>query len=97
MNLQWGYIYLLKCGEFLKVGFTAGSIDARLQNIRAGIPYQVDVLMTRAGSWEEEQEFHHEHTDFLCGYGGREWYHDTPVLRQDAESFLKASPNQEQE
>lgn len=81
-------IYLLKCEQFLKVGF-AQSFETRLQAIRAAIPFPVEVLRIREGTLEEEQEFHQEHKDYLVGYGGREWYHDTPEFRRDAEEFLR--------
>jgi hypothetical protein len=81
-------IYLLKCERFLKVGYTK-SFESRLQAIRAAVPFLVEVLMTRGGTLEEEQEFHQAHKDYLAGYGGREWYVDAPEFRRDAEEFLR--------
>jgi len=83
-----GVIYLLKCREFLKLGFTSRSFETRLQAIRAAIPFQIDVIATRIGTLEEEQDFHVEHKDYRHDLGGREWYLDSPEFRGCCDEFF---------
>lgn len=102
MNMD--IIYLLQCQDRLKVGFTSQPFSQYLEWIRGRIPFEVRPLKYRRGTREEEVEFHHEHKEFLCGWGGREWYFDSPELRQEAlefltlpeapEAFQSASPEQ---
>lgn len=83
-----GLLYLLKCRDYLKVGFTSHSFETRLLAIRAAIPFQVIVLATRAGTLEEERLFHQENKEYLHTFGGREWYNDTPYFRKQCNRFF---------
>lgn len=85
-------IYLLKCQDRLKVGYTSQSFSQYLSWVRARIPFEVKPLMTRRGTKDEELEFHRTHRDFQCGFGGREWYDDTPLFRTEAERFFGIVP-----
>ena len=82
-------IYFLRCGDRLKVGFTDQPFTQYLTWIQNRIPFEVTALKTRRGTQDEEMAFHREHKDYLCGWGGREWYFDTPEFRQCAEEFLQ--------
>jgi hypothetical protein len=83
-----GTVYLLKCQDFLKLGFTSQPFEKYLSWLQARMPFRIDVLRTRTGTIEEEKEFHSEHTDFLAEWGGREWYTDSREFRQEAIEFL---------
>jgi len=75
-----GTIYLLRCQNLLKVGFTDQSFAAYLRWIRARIPFYVEPVATRAGTVAEEQELHKEVELWRHDYGGREWYQDCPSI-----------------
>src|SRR5258708_31375048 len=83
-------IYLLKCGPYLKVGFTGGSFAAYLQWVRNRIPFQVDVLATTPGTKDQEQELHREIKEYRHDLGGREWYVDSQELRLQLDRFFFA-------
>jgi hypothetical protein len=83
-----GTIYLLRCRDFLKIGYSENFTN-RLQSIRAAIRFQVDVLAARAGDQEEEKEFHRDNQEYRHDVGGREWYHDTPEFRQVCDAFFR--------
>lgn len=79
-------LYLIRCQNRIKVGFTDKPFDEYLQWLRCRIPFELVPLRTRPGTREEEQEFHRAHKEDLCGFGGREWYWDS--LLGEAEEFL---------
>lgn len=52
-----GFIYVARCGEFLKVGI-AGDVERRMSTMKVGNPYPVDLLMHWCSvhpKWEERQ------------------------------------------
>lgn len=87
-------IYALRCQDKIKIGFTDQPFAQYLTWIRARIPFEVVPLATRRGTKEQEQEFHRSHRDFQCGFGGREWYNDSPVFRREVELFMSELPAQ---
>jgi hypothetical protein len=67
-------IYLISCLDKIKVGWTAQSFETYLKWLQRRVPWYLQVLAIREGTEDEEKDFHREHKDFHCDYGGREWY-----------------------
>lgn len=79
-------VYLLKCGPFLKIGFTQGqTINHRLHQIRCANPYEVEVLAARPGTLEQEQDLHRGAKQWQ--HRG-DWYNDCQDLRLYVDRFF---------
>lgn len=46
VSAQWGTVYLIRCGEFCKIGRTSGKIEARMQALQAGNPNKLELICT---------------------------------------------------
>ena len=91
-----GIIYMLCCHvrdlSYIKLGYTDKPFQDRLQHIRAGIPFNVDVLATRAGTKDQEQELLTGAKEWRHDLGGREWFVDCQELREYCDRFFFADP-----
>ena len=43
-NKQMGFVYLLKCGEFYKIGQTQTSVFQRIKIMETGNPYPISIV-----------------------------------------------------
>jgi hypothetical protein len=77
-------IYLAKCGEFYKIGFTKVDAKSRVAGMLTGNPYDIELVDTWPGSWQDEQALH-EKFHFRKHRG--EWFKltedDLAVLRRE--------------
>jgi hypothetical protein len=77
--------------SYIKLGHTDKPFQARLQHIRAGVPFAVDVLTTRPGTKDQEKELLAGAREWRHDFGGREWFVDCPELRRYCDTFFFAS------
>jgi len=83
-------VYLLKCADFLKIGFTSTPLAKRLSQIRNACPFQIDVLAVRPGTLDDEAMLHEGSKEWLHDFGGRSWYRDTVELRTYLDRYFYA-------
>jgi hypothetical protein len=81
-------IYLVKCGEYYKIGYTSGrTANERLNSMQTGNPYP----MTLAGFWEGTRDHEAElHTHFATRRVSGEWFALTDEDVATVESIAKA-------
>lgn len=54
-----GMIYLVKCGDFHKIGYTSGTrADDRIKAMQTGNPYPITLVHLWPGSMEDEARWH---------------------------------------
>ena len=52
-----GFIYFVKAGPFIKIGF-ATDVDKRAKSLATACPYPIEVIHTQLGSIKDESELH---------------------------------------
>ena len=84
-----GYVYFLKVGERLKIGFSR-KLQDRVADLSTGISQHPDLLMAVRGSRAEEQALHRR----LAAYRVRgEWFTASPaVMRTAMRSLMFGRP-----
>jgi len=78
-----GTIYFIGAGPYIKIGWTAGKVRARLVGIQSGCPFELELLGVRPGSLEVEKEFH---VRFAAHHLRGEWFH----RHEDICTFIKS-------
>jgi hypothetical protein len=85
--IQQGFIYFLRCGPFVKIGFTK-SLQTRLRTHRTSNPMPITVLHTMPGNRADEAnlllKFAH-----LKHHG--EWFNATPKLLNFIKSLVRGT------
>ncbi len=51
-------VYLIGCGEFVKIGYTRGHVETRLNDMAVGCPMQLTLLGQIPGSLKLERTLH---------------------------------------
>lgn len=74
-------VYFIRCGDFIKIGFTRGraQLDERVKTLQIGNPFDLEVVDWIVGNWRLEQ-FLHEKFDHLHHQG--EWFRADPELER---------------
>lgn len=70
-------VYFLQAGPFIKIGFTSGTPEARIDQLKTGCPYELRLLATIPGAQSLEREIHQR---FRAARANLEWFHATPEL-----------------
>ena len=83
-------IYFIPQGtEFVKIGYTDGSITSRLCSLQPGNPHKLEVLLTIGGAQRDEDLYH----GLFSVYHVRgEWYHLTKAIQ----AFIKEREQEKQ-
>lgn len=84
-----GTLYVLRAGEFIKVGFTKGDVLDRIAALQTGCPTKLFLLGTGPGGRFIERELHKILKDYRS-HG--EWYRDAPIVRELTKRFCPISP-----
>lgn len=95
-----GHLYIMKCGEFVKVG-RAKDPKGRLQSVQGANPYEVELLYTRkvplggcpygeAYAHDQLKEFLHRGEWFTCAPEVARRAVDRAVLRADLYDCMSA-------
>jgi T5orf172 domain len=71
-----GYIYFVKSGEFIKIGYSR-SLEARFHKLRTDVPVALELLHIEQGSVKQEKCFHRR---FAAIRSRGEWFHHRPEL-----------------
>jgi hypothetical protein len=73
-----GQIYFIRCADFIKIGFTGpGPINSRINNMRTGNPFEIELLKVVKGSRRREAKIH---AKFASAKHRGEWFHATDEL-----------------
>lgn len=51
-------VYFLRCGEYLKIGYTHGTLSARISALATGNPYPIELWFTLVTPRPKELEKH---------------------------------------
>lgn len=70
-------VYFLRAGEFVKIGKSTGTPDSRVNQLRTGCPFPIEVMATIPGGLDLERSLHRRFAH--CRAHG-EWFHATPGL-----------------
>ena len=83
-----GFIYLVKCHEYYKIGYTNGSISVRVSQIQAGNPYPVE-LFDHFSSFtaRKDEDFLHRLFDNVRVRG--EWFEIPSIYIERREIWFK--------
>lgn len=73
--------------DFVKIGFTAGSAQVRLQSLQTGCPHKLVLEATVHGDFAEEMNIHTKLVDARCSQG--EWFQ---LTREQVRQFLQQNP-----
>lgn len=70
---QWSQvtIYVVKCGEFHKIGYTNGPVEKRIESMKNGNPYDIEIVLQFTGVKYMEGELHRT---FLSKKHRFEWF-----------------------
>src|SRR5712664_604855 len=80
--MHYGVIYVARCQEFYKIGYTQSDPVKRLSSLQTGSPYRIELLGTTSGSQEDEQRLH----EFFAPKRERgEWFR---LTSDDVQSIL---------
>ena len=55
---EFGTVYFLQAGPFIKIGFTRWPIQRRIAQLSTGCPYEISILAEIRGSPDVEAQFH---------------------------------------
>src|SRR5690606_18191870 len=75
-------VYFLRAGDFVKIGKATGSAKSRVNQLKTGCPFPIEVMTTVPGGLDKERSLH-EQFSHLRSHG--EWFHAHPLLL----SFIK--------
>lgn len=67
---QMSVVYIVRCGDFVKIGTTA-NFKPRLQKIRAATPFPISVVSIQYGDVAKERELHERFAAYRHHY---EWF-----------------------
>ena len=61
-----GYIYLLQCNEYYKVGVSKTSVEERVKWLETGNPYPISIIFYKRvkNCYRAEANLHHKYQDF---------------------------------
>lgn len=71
-------IYLLKSGNYLKIGLTSRTAEQRIKDLQTGNPEEITIIDTREGHKDEERLIH---TVCKNWHVRNEWFEDCPEVR----------------
>ena len=72
-NNDMGFVYLLKSGDFYKIGMTRGTVENRLRSLQTGSPHPIEVIHTiEVANLNEWEAYLHELYKHKHHHG--EWY-----------------------
>jgi hypothetical protein len=71
-----GVIYFLRCGPYIKIGYTR-SLPRRLSQIRRAIPFAIEVLHAERGTLKDEAAYFERFKEQLYQ---REWFYHRGAL-----------------
>lgn len=77
-------VYFLRAGDFVKIGKATGSTTARVNQLKTGCPFPIEVMATINGGLDKERSLH-EQFSHIRAHG--EWFHAAPELL----SFIKSA------
>lgn len=79
LNNDKGTIYFIKSDETkeIKIGYTSGEVEKRLNSLQTGHPYKLQVLATMPGSRDDEKNLHER---FASSRLSGEWFKPYPDL-----------------
>lgn len=85
-----GSIYLVKCGEYYKIGLTSGSVESRVSSMRVGNPYPIEIIDSFLTNTlrEDEARLHKALEKYL--FQG-EWFHLPKCLINSKSNWFKPS------
>lgn len=73
-----GVVYFIRCGEFVKIGYTRGEdAKSRLQSLQTGNPQALELLATAIGDMSDERALHKEFDEYRTA---GEWFRNTGRL-----------------
>jgi hypothetical protein len=76
---EFGTVYFLRAGPFIKIGFTRWPIQRRIAQLSTGCPYDISVIAEIRGSPDIEAECHKA---FAQHHVRGEWFHaSTEILK----------------
>lgn len=81
-------VYFLKAGPFIKIGFTAGPLRARIEQLKTGCPYEIQPLATISGDHRTERDLHRR---FRKHRANLEWFHATDEILSFVEGYANAA------
>lgn len=74
--ISTGYVYALLAGPFVKIGFTAGTIAARMNELSTGCPYPLTCIGYTEGGMDLEKKLHEEFGEWRVQ---GEWFRLDPI------------------
>lgn len=45
-STKWGVVYVIRCGDFYKIGRTEGTAEDRMRKLQAGNPHKLELVCT---------------------------------------------------
>ncbi|WP_438278131.1 GIY-YIG nuclease family protein [Nitrobacter sp.] len=75
-NQKFNQVYFIRCGEFVKIGFTY-DVLVRLETLQAATPYTLELLDSFAGGESDEKELHARFAEHRVR---GEWFHLAPEI-----------------
>lgn len=73
-----GFVYFLRCGDFVKVGYSR-TPDVRVAMLKCATPYKVEKIAVLPGTRAHEQAAHRV---LASVHHVREWFHWGPEVQQ---------------
>lgn len=73
---QKGFVYFLRAGDFVKIGFTSHP-TGRARELQTGLPGGIDFIVAVSGSREDEQRLHGE---LSMHHVRGEWFRAVPAV-----------------
>lgn len=74
---EFGTVYFLQAGPFIKIGFTRWPVQRRIAQLSTGCPYQIILLAEVRGSPDFEALCHRKFSEHRA-HG--EWFHATTEI-----------------
>ena len=73
-----GYVYLLECESFYKIGMASKSVDDRVCSMQTGNPFPITCVFYKKvkNAYAAESHLHHKYREY--SHRG-EWFRDLPV------------------
>lgn len=71
LMLSRGIVYVIGCGQYVKIGFTRGSVRRRAAAIQTGAPEPIVILREIQTEWQSERDLHERFADLRSS---GEWF-----------------------
>jgi hypothetical protein len=70
-----GYVYIIKCNEYYKIGISLQSPKKRLESFQVGNPYQLEILFSaKVAEYKTIEKLLHKHCKREGYYVRGEWF-----------------------